>query len=389
MCLMKKWQKILIEIIAVVIFILVALKLVQLWTGVNPLDNITHQKDALENINEVAAALTLEMEEGKDGTVVLFIEDIPESELLNINYIMSNLNGSVDSFQLHPKLFGIRRVDFQIVRSDNSYVYDAYMNGTPIPEDRVEAQKLYKVVKQIIEIEIGDQHLTEYQRELVLHDYLVEHCTYSYGKADDDNEFRAYGALVEGQAVCNGYAEAMALLLSCAGVENQYVVGTAKSGSRAAVTDNGDGTVTPNQEKKENHAWNLVKLNGTWYHLDATWDDPVGEKDVLSHAYFNMSDELMERDHTWNHDKYESCPDMSWNYFVRSKKYFQDSYSLDAAVTQMVTAHPYGTLEFAYSQFEITNTTLQGLSTVPGLSSVYYSTVGSFAFSVITLYINQ
>ena len=115
----------------------------------------------------------------------------------------------------------------------------------------------------------------------------------------------------------------------------------------------------------------------------------MGEKDVLSHAYFNMSDELMERDHTWNHDKYESCPDMSWNYFVRSKKYFQDSYSLDAAVTQMVTAHPYGTLEFAYSQFEITNTTLQGLSTVPGLSSVYYSTVGSFAFSVITLYINQ
>ena len=79
MCLMKKWQKILIEIIAVVIFILVALKLVQLWTGVNPLDNITHQKDALENINEVAAALTLEMEEGKDGTVVLFIEDMQMS----------------------------------------------------------------------------------------------------------------------------------------------------------------------------------------------------------------------------------------------------------------------------------------------------------------------
>ena len=381
---MKKWTKILIEIVAGLIFILIALKLVEYWTGVNPLDNLKHRGDALENINEVAAALTQEMEEGKEGEVILFVKEIPEKELLNINYIMSNLNGSVDSFQLHPKIFGVRRIDFKIIRSDNSYVYDAYKNGTAIPADRKEAAALYKVVRRVIDVEIGDRPMTEFQKELILHDYLVENCRYSYGSETNDNEFRAYGALVEGQAVCNGYAEAMALLLSCAGVENRYVVGTANSGSRSS----GQQTDAADQNKKENHAWNLVKLNGTWYHLDSTWDDPVGEKEIVSHAYFNMSDELMERDHTWNKEKYEQGPDMSWNYYVRNKCYFEDSNSLSDYVTHTVMSHPYGTMECAFSKFEITNTTLQGLSTVPGLTSVSYSTVGNFTYSVLTLYIN-
>ncbi len=382
---MKKWQKAIIEIVAVAVIIAVVLKLVEFWTGVNPLDNLTKRGEALDDISEVAAVLTQEMEAGKEGQVVLFVKSIPEEELVNINYILSNLNGSVDSFQLHTKLFGVQRIDFQIVRSDNSYVIDAYKNGTAIPDTRPEAQKLYKIVKKIIDKNIGNQRMTEYQKELVLHDYLVENCTYSFGDKSNDNEYRAYGALIEGRAVCNGYAEAMALLLSCAGVENRYVVGTVHSGSRSAMAE--ENTQPVDSEKKENHAWNQVKLNGTWYHLDATWDDPVGETDVLSHAYFNMSDELMARDHVWNHEKYETCPDMNWNYFKRSQSYFERSSELDDYVTRRVRVRPYGTMECAFSQFEITNTTLQGLSTIPGLRSVYYSTVGDFSFSVLTLYI--
>ena len=385
---MKNWQKILIEVIAGVIFIAIALKLVETWTGVNPVDNLSHRSDALGDINEVAAVLTREMENGKDGEVVLFIRDIPEEDLLNINYILSNLNGSVDSFQMHAKLFGVRRVSFQIVRSDNSYVYDAYIHGTPIPEDRPEAKKLYEVVRSIVDTQVGDRIMTEYQRELVLHDYLVKHCTYSFGSDKNDNEYRAYGALVEHRAVCNGYAEAMALLLSCAGVENRYVVGTVSSGSRSATANTEDPSGDGKLKKKENHAWNQVKLNGTWYHLDATWDDPVGDTEILSHAYFNLSDELMERDHIWKHEKYEVCPDMRWNYFYRSETYFENSNDLDAYVTRMVSARPYGTLECAFAKFEMTNTTLRGLSDVPNLTSVYYSTVGNFSFSVLTLYIN-
>ena len=386
---MKTWKKVTIEVIALVVILAVVLKLVEWWTGVNPLDNLRKRGEALSDISEVASVLAKEMEAGKEGDVVLFIKDIPDEDLKNINYTLSNLNGSVDSFQVYMKMFGVRRVNFKIVRSDNSYVLDCYKNGTPIPDSRPEAQKLYKKVKAIIDTLIGRKIMTEFQKEVALHDYLVDNCTYSFGSDKNDNEYRAYGALVEGQAVCNGYAEAMALLLSCADVENRYVVGTVASGSRSVrkqEQEGTEGTVTTN--KKENHAWNQVKVNGTWYNLDATWDDPVGETPIVSHAYFNLSDELMRRDHTWAEEKYETCPDMSWNYFYRNQTYFERSSDLDAYVTRRVSIRPYGTMECAFGQFELTNTTLQGLSTVPGLRSVYYSTVGDFAFSVVTLYVN-
>ena len=382
---MSRWKKILLEVFIAAVFLLVALKLVELWTGVNPLDNLKKRKEACQDINEVAAVLTQKMSEGVEGEVVVYIKNIPEDELVNINYIMSNLNGSVDSFQVHPKLFGVQRVVFKIIRSDNSYVYDAYKNGTSIPDDREQAKLLYEKVQNVLNANVIGRGLTEFETEVVLHDYLVNHCTYSYGSDKNDNEFRAYGALIEGQAVCNGYAEAMALLLSCAGIENQYVVGVAKSGSRSVKQKQENDS--SGEEKKENHAWNLVQINGSWYHLDATWDDPVGDKDILSHAYFNLSDELMKRDHTWAEDKYKKCPDMKWNYFYRNRSYFEKAVDLDSYVTRVAMTRSKDVVECAFSQFEITNTTLQGLSTVPGLKSVYYSIVGDFSYSVITFYI--
>lgn len=379
---MSRGKKIILEVVILLVFCALVLKAVELWTGVNPLDNIFKRKEALGSIQEVAAALTEKVDGGADGKVTFFIHDIPEEDLKNINYIMSNLNGSVDSFQLHPKLFGLRRIDFTVIRSDNSYVYDAYKNGTPIPGDRVLAQRLLIKVERILKDTISPT-MTEYQKELALHDYLVKNCQYGSGSSENDNEFRAYGALIEKEAVCNGYAEAMALLLSCAGVENKYVVGTAYSDRRTI------SEAEKKDEKRENHAWNQVYVNGTWYHLDATWDDPAGDFEVVSHAYFNMSDELMARDHSWNNEKYNICPDMQWNYFYRERAYFESSSDLDRYVTERVTIQPYGTLECAFGKFELTDFTLSGLSSIPSLSSVQYSTVGNFNFTVLTLYINQ
>ena len=378
---MSRLKKTIIEVIILLVLFAILLKLVEMWTGVNPLDNIFRRGEALGSIQEVAAVLTEKVEEGTDGKVTLFIRDVSEDELKNINYIMSNLNGSVDSFQLHPKLFGIRRVDFTVVRSDNSYVYDAYRNDTPIPDDRVMAQRLLVKVNRVLKETISPT-MTEYQKELALHDYLVKNCTYGNGDPENDNEFRAYGALIEKEAVCNGYAEAMALLLSCAGLENRYVVGTATVNRGIAVVENED-------EKRENHAWNLVKINGTWYHLDSTWDDPVGDYELVSHAYFNMSDELMARDHIWDREKYDACPDMQWNYFRREHAYFENSTDLDRYVTERVTIQPYGTMECAFSGFVLNDMTLSGLSQVPNLRSVHYSTSGNTDFTVLTLYVND
>ena len=83
---------------------------------------------------------------------------------------------------------------------------------------------------------------------------------------------------MEGKGVCAGYAFALQYLLMRAGIQSYYVVGYAG----------------------ENHAWNLAKIDGEWYYVDATWDDPVynGSDDPYSpyHSYFNITTAMLQED---------------------------------------------------------------------------------------------
>ena len=117
---------------------------------------------------------------------------------------------------------------------------------------------------------------SEYDKALYLHDYLAQHVRYSYGSSMDD--MTAYGALVRGSAVCTGYARAYQYLLQKAGITAWTVMGTA--------TDKG---VT------EEHAWNVVCLDGAWCYIDVTWDDAG---DVVTHDYFGLTLAQMSADHT-------------------------------------------------------------------------------------------
>lgn len=124
-----------------------------------------------------------------------------------------------------------------------------------------------------------DSGLSEYQREKYLHDKLLRSCVYKAGvasSADGWEYFTSYGAIVNGEAVCEGYAKAMQILLSRAGIMCSTVRGDA------------DGVA---------HMWNVVELNGEWYHLDPTWDD--NDKDgVINYEYFNLTTEAILKNHT-------------------------------------------------------------------------------------------
>lgn len=125
---------------------------------------------------------------------------------------------------------------------------------------------------------------SDYEKELYLHDALIKKVTYTYSKLEEQN---GYTTLVEGKGVCAGYAFALQYLLMRAGIQSYYVVGYAG----------------------ENHAWNLAKIDGEWYFLDATWDDPLtgsGSDSAYSpfHTYFNLSAEMMAEDHTLSGQPY-------------------------------------------------------------------------------------
>lgn len=148
--------------------------------------------------------------------------------------------------------------------------------------------------------EIFAEHVTEdmtdFEKELALHDALVRLGEYDEtvydpatprGRPDNTNP---YGMLVEGYGICLGYATSFQLLMDLAGVECITVVG-ASSGSTS------------------DHAWNMVRLEGEWYCVDPTWNDPVGGEtappsmwDAFHHSYFNVTSNYMRQsDHQWDY----------------------------------------------------------------------------------------
>lgn len=106
--------------------------------------------------------------------------------------------------------------------------------------------------------------MPEFEREMLLHDRLAKSITYDL---NEKYAHTAYGALVNGRAVCDGYTQAFQYLLQRVGIQSFMVTGIGNGGK---------------------HAWNIVRIDGRYYNVDLTWDDQ--ESDII-YTYFNITDE--------------------------------------------------------------------------------------------------
>lgn len=164
-------------------------------------------------------------------------------------------------------------------------------------------KELKSKVKQIVKNTIKS-NMKDYEKEKVLHDYIVKNCEYDeryYTDTIPMESYTAYGVLIKGIGVCQGYAVAMNMLLEEAGIESIIITGE---------------VFDYNTSKYDGHAWNLVKLDDEYYHLDSTWDDPVGsnENDRIIYSYFNLNDNQMKNDHKWDENKYPRCISTKYNF---------------------------------------------------------------------------
>lgn len=142
---------------------------------------------------------------------------------------------------------------------------------------------------------------TPFERERIIHDALCEKVTYDL-KAARGHDLD--GALVDGKAVCEGYSQAFQYLLYRAGVPCGAVVGQKKGG--------------------ENHKWNFVEIGNKFYYVDVTWDDVEAKGISTIHAYFNISEQLLSRDHVvFKEDTYPlpSFNSMDENYYKKNGTY--------------------------------------------------------------------
>lgn len=145
---------------------------------------------------------------------------------------------------------------------------------------------------QLILAENITKQMTTVQKIRFVHDYLLLNTEYDeINYKNDTLTSRAYspeGVLFDGMAVCQGYAETFQLFMDSLSIENRFIVGTA-------------GGVS--------HAWNLVKLEDGWYHVDTTWDDPIPDKEgrVLYDHFLLNDKEMKSLRHKWIAKDYPSC----------------------------------------------------------------------------------
>ncbi len=122
---------------------------------------------------------------------------------------------------------------------------------------------------------------TDYQMEIFVNNYIIDNCEY---QSEASMRHNAYGALVNGAAVCDGYSKAFQILCGKLGIDCVGVNGLSPEFNQE------------NDESADNgHMWNCVKIGGEWYHIDVTWND--GDAHIQRYLYFNLTTKEIQKNH--------------------------------------------------------------------------------------------
>lgn len=216
-----------------------------------------------------------------------------------ISITSSTADNVYDSYEAvrddHPELFWVDAAYTRIGRDERSVI--AFVPHYTLGADDAEQERQVLEGKADAFLATLDAGASEYDKALAIHDFVVENTTYdqtAYEAQDYSSYTNAYnliGVLVDHTAVCEGYARTYQYLMQREGLYCAYVTGTATT---ALGTDN--------------HAWNMVRIDGVYSFVDCTEDDPimVGGPDIVDHTYFCVSTETLLYDHT--PDKASSLP---------------------------------------------------------------------------------
>ena len=140
--------------------------------------------------------------------------------------------------------------------------------------------------------------MNDFEKALYVHDYIILNCEYDLdllnlikaeGTLDGEvysERYTEYSVLVNGTGICGSYALAYRAVMNACGVECLYL-----------------------SSKAMNHAWNMIKLDGKWYHVDCCWDDPTPDRygEARRTYFLRTDDEIMKLNHySWTPNEYKA-----------------------------------------------------------------------------------
>ena len=166
---------------------------------------------------------------------------------------------------------------------------DPSLIATYLAEDESQNTEIINIVNHFISTHIRP-NMTDFEKEIEIIKYLVTTVTYDIDELSNDSFFindsyKAYGALVNHKAVCSGYAKAFDLMAKMCGLSATVVTGEAIN----SASQNGA------------HAWNQIYLDGEWYNVDVTFEDPITNVTLGANQLFNNYINCTDAEFSINH----------------------------------------------------------------------------------------
>lgn len=219
----------------------------------------------------------------------------------------------------HPEIFWA--VSFRV-----KYYKDS-PNHIFVPEYLFEKSKIKEhqkaLASRVEKLARPAKNLSELEKEKYVHDFICENVFYDKLKKPYSHEI--IGPLGQGVGVCEGIAKSVKVLCDALGLWCMI-----------AICGN-----NPEKGIKYRHTWNIVKVGGKYYHLDATFDNSLkknyaGAQEEVRYDYFNLDDKSIFRDHEPLIAPAPECTDGDHFYYKEKKLSFtkvEDVYkrSLQAA----------------------------------------------------------
>lgn len=211
------------------------------------------------------------------------------------------------------------------------------------------------------------QEATDYEKVLYIHDYIIDTTVYDAASAEEndgsgkklsDRVYKSasiYGCLVEGKAICTGYTAAFQYLLNDLGVESGRVSGYTVEGSATG------------------HQWNYVSVDGEYYYIDLTWDDPLTEdgSNTKKYTYFLVGEKELEITHTFGENFTKlGCENTQYNYYVQQGLY-AGSYNYKTVSNIISRNFSDGEVEIKFSSPEELNKAVEQLFDKKAIWNIY------------------
>jgi len=272
----------------------------------NP-ENIKRQEEIKkqEDDRKVKLALIRDESEGRYAFSRLYSEE--EKDLyIQIVYCLKNYEKTLKQITLnindpykifdyvikdYPEYFWVRP-SLEIITYKKGYAitrYDlefSFIDGADV--EKIKAKQ--KLIDNKIEIILGELNscTSDYEKAKGVYDYLITHTVYN----EYENDQSMYTVLIEGNGVCAGYAKSFQYLMNRMGVQATFVTGdlrdqmgsTINLGSLPIFVTTG-------------HAWNKVKIENKWYHVDVTAGDALSTPNSISYEFFLLSYEEINKTH--------------------------------------------------------------------------------------------